>query len=152
MTDPDGALNSLRELLESRFEETGKAVRLLQENANRQPTADELEERLKALSREVDLRFSEMEKRNAAVAESNQKAIDAALQGQKEAAAKSENSMLQALGAQETRLNDTKETLLRMEGGGQGSKQSYGVVVTVIGVVATLVTLGALILTKMGPS
>jgi hypothetical protein len=149
MTDP-GALNSLRELFDARFEETGKAVRLLQEDSNRQPTANVLEERIKAMAREMDLRFSEMEKRNSAVAVSDQKSIDVALQAQKEAAAKSENAVLQAIGALETRLNDTKETLLRMEGGGQGSRQSYTGMMAAASLVIAAIVAATVVLSKIG--
>jgi aminopeptidase N len=150
VTDPDGSQNVRRELFDSRFEETGKAVRLLQENANRQPTPEVLEERLRALGREVALRFSEMEKRNAAVAESDQKAIDAALQGQKEAAAKSENSMLQALGALETRFNDTRDSVGRIENSGQGSKQTIGLMMALATLVIAAVVGATVVLSKFG--
>jgi hypothetical protein len=155
------ATKSLRELIEARLEESGKAVRLLQENANRQPVPEVLDARLIAVSEKMEIRFSEMDKRNDAVAASNQKSIDLALQAQKEAAAKSENAfnkqidalnqqLVQATRALETRLNDTKETVDKIEAGGQGKQQNQTGMIAVAGLVIAATMAAIAVFSNLG--
>ncbi len=152
------SMSGLRELFETRFEANDKAIRLLQEIANSQPTPGVIDERLIALKEIVEVRFHELDVRTNAVAASNKNSIDLALQAAKEAASKSENAFnkqIDALAAQinaavsslETRINDTKEQVITIVAGGQGSKQSFGVMVTIatlgiafIGMVAVVVS------------
>ena len=170
MNNPDGdptprtlaqlqqSMSGLRELFETRFEGYDKAIRLLQEIANSQPTPGVLEVMLVSLKENMETRFRELDVRTDAVAARDKNSIDLALQAAKEAASKSENAFnkqIDALAAQinaavsslETRINDTKEQVITIVAGGQGSKQSFGVMVTIatlgiafIGMVAVVVS------------
>lgn len=174
MTNPEGdptprtlaqlqqSMSGLRELFEARFDGYDKAIRLLQEITNSQPTAGVIDERLSALRELVEVRFRELKERTDALAISNKNSIDLALQAAEKAATKSEgsfNKQIDALAGQisqqgsslETRINDTKERLTIIEAGGQGSKQSYGVVGAIATFSVAAIGLVFLILSKVIP-
>lgn len=151
------AVHSVRELFETRFAGHEEAVRLLQAQANREPTNGVLDERLNALVHVVELRFEEWNIRTNALAVSNQKSIDLALEAAKEAASKSENAFnkqIDALGVQigqavnslQGSINDVKDRLTRLEAGGQGSKQSWNVMAMVIAAVVPIIAVTVLLL------
>lgn len=152
--------SGIRELFEARFDGYDKAIRLLQELANSQPTTGVINERLISLKDIVEIRFHELDVRTNAVAASNKNSIDLALQAAKEAASKSENAfnkqidaisaqLSQAVSSLETRINDTKERLTIIEAGGQGSKQSYGVMMTIAGLGIAFIGMAAVVISKV---
>lgn len=152
--------SGIRELFEARFDGYDKAIRLLQEIANSQPTTGVINERLISLKDIVEIRFHELDVRTNAVAASNKNSIDLALQAAKEAASKSENAfnkqidaisaqLSQAVSSLETRINDTKERLTIIEAGGQGSKQSYGVMMTIAGLGIAFIGMAAVVISKV---
>ncbi len=140
----------LVELMEVRFKGYDEAIQLLDKKTSAEPSTTELNGEIKALRLELSLRFVELEKRLSAVAASDQRGIEVALLAQKEATAKTENFNDRKIGALETRFNDLKETVNKIEFIGQGSKQSYGMMFAVIGAVATVITVGTLIIAKLG--
>lgn len=155
------AISSVRELFETRFEGNEEAVRLLQAQANREPTNGVINERLSSLDRIVQLRFDEWNVRTNELAKSNQKSIDLALEAAKEAAAKSENAfnkqidalgvqIVQAVGSLQGSINDVKDRLTRLEAGGQGSKQSWNVMAMVIAAVVPIIAVTVLLLNNAG--
>lgn len=157
----EGNSDHLREMFETRFRGYDEAIRLLQDIANSQPTAGVIDERLTALKELVEVRFRELKERTDTLAISNKNSIDLALQAAEKAATKSEgafNKQIDALSAQisqatsslETRINDNKERVTIIEAGGQGSKQSYGVMVTVIVVAATVINVSLMVISKLG--
>jgi hypothetical protein len=154
------AVHSVRELFETRFAGYEEAIRLLQAQADREPSTGILNERLGALDKIITLRFDEWNIRTNALAVSNQKSIDLALEAAKEAAAKSEsafNKQIDALAAQigqavnslQGSINDVKDRLTRLEAGGQGSKQSWNVVFAVIGAVVPTIAVIVLLLNNV---
>ncbi|WP_458395328.1 hypothetical protein [Rhizobium ruizarguesonis] len=154
------AIAALREVFEAKFSGYDKAIDLIGESANRQPTPGTVDERLTALKEIVEIRFHELDVRTNALALSNKNSIDLALQAAKEAAAKSENAfnkqidaisaqLSQAVSSLETRINDTKERLTIIEAGGQGSKQSYGVMVTIATLGIAFIGMAAVVISKV---
>jgi hypothetical protein len=155
------ANEALREIFETRFKGYDEAIRLLQDAANNQPTTGVISERLIALDRIVELRFNEWNVRTDALAVSNQKSIDLALQAAKEAAAKSEgavNKQIDSLNARidqsvtalATRLNDIKESVTILGARGEGSKQTNANMTTVISIIIAAVSLGILAVKTLG--
>ncbi|WP_027685045.1 hypothetical protein [Rhizobium leguminosarum] len=154
------AIAALREIFDAKFYGYDKAIDLLQEASNRQPTPGTVDERLTALKEIVEIRFHELDVRTNALALSNKNSIDLALQAAKEAAAKSENAVskqIEAISAQhsqavsslETRINDTKEQVITIVAGGQGSRQSYGVIYAIAGISISFVGVMVLIISKV---
>lgn len=72
-------LKALEEKIETRFEASDKAVELLQEFANRQPTTEAVNENLKALDRLTVSQFTALEKLVETKFDGNKTALDAAL-------------------------------------------------------------------------
>lgn len=151
---------SLRELIEARLDGYDKAIAVFRESANQQPTPGIINERLEALKEIVQVRFHELDVRTNAVAASNKNSIDLALQAAKEAASKSENAFnkqIDALASQvnasvgslETRHNDIKERVTTIEAGGQGSKQSYGVMVTIATLGIAFIGMAAVVISRI---
>lgn len=83
----------IKEIYDARFEETGKAIKLLQAFADKSPTTAVLEQQIIALRelmtetfRGVEKQFTERDKRTEQLSLADKTAIAAALQAQKEAA------------------------------------------------------------------
>jgi hypothetical protein len=157
------SMSGLRELFETKFDGYDKAIRLLQDRADSQPTPGVLEVTLIALKENMEIRFHELDVRTNAVATSNKNSIDLALQAAKEAASKSENAFnkqIDSLAAQfnasvsslETRINDTKEQVITIVAGGQGSKQSYGAIATTVGLIIGAASIVVAIILSQGAS
>jgi hypothetical protein len=140
------AIAALREVFEAKFSGYDKAIDLLGESANRQPTPDQLSERLQAMGQRVgdfeklvEMRFKELDLRTNAVAVSDKKALDAAFQ-----AAKEQFSSL------ELRISDVKDRVVGMEAGALGSRQGYAGIFTAISLAAAVV--GAIVAIVMAVS
>lgn len=130
------------QIIEARLKESDKAIKLLQENYDRQPTTIAIHEQLKALDRFVEMRFSESER-----------SLMLALQSAKEAAAKTEGSLTKQIDAVSNQsflgqkaivdnVDDLRLRMTRVESLAQGSKQSYGNVLAIIMAIVAVVSLG----------
>ncbi len=133
----------LRELMATQFRGYDEAINLLRFTASSQPAPGVLGERLDAVKEITENRFRELDVRTNALAVSNQKSIDLALQAAKEAAAKSESAfnkqmdsigerMAQGAASIEGRFNDLKERVTTIEASGAGSKQSVGMIMVFV--------------------
>lgn len=145
--------DSLRELfeakfdnIETRFSETDKALKLQQENMDRQPTPDVLDERLIALKESVDIRFQGLKELANTLAVSNEKKLELALSSQQEAAKKSETAFNKQLDAVAERVNDIKDRTINMEAGEKGSKQNSSSMIAIAAVVISFVGVLAVII------
>lgn len=142
------ATNSLKELVLAKFAENDKAVKLLQDFTNRQPTPGEIYQELKALKELTATRFDERDRRFEVRHSDDRAMVEQALVSAKEATSKTEANFSEQIrtildqmrvgqSSVEARITDIKERIDRGEGVGSGSKQSYGVIVTVIGLAFT---------------
>jgi hypothetical protein len=125
------AIESLRELFEAKFEnietkfaEADKAVQLLQETVNSQPTPGIIDERLTALKESVDKRFQGVKELRDALAISDKESLNLALQAAEKAATKAEAAFNKQLDAVAERVNDIKDRTINMEASEKGSKES----------------------------
>jgi len=166
MTNPDEDLHlptqqqmeSLRELFETRFAEYDKAIQLLQQKADSQPTPGVLEERLIASYKLNDVRFQELKERTVELATSSNKSLDLALQSAEKAVTKSEaavNKQIDAISTQVAQaVSSLEKRVTTMEAGGQGSKQSYNTVLSVaaLGISAILAVIAVIsIIPRVAP-
>lgn len=126
-------------VIEARLGGYDRAVERLQDIANSQPTPGTVNERLIALKEIVETRFRELDVRTNAVAASDKKAIDLALQAAKEAAAKSEDAFNKQISSLEARITDIKDRVVGMEAGALGSRQGYAGIGTAISLAAAVI-------------
>lgn len=160
-----------RTVLETRLDGMDKAIRLLQDAADKFP--GRIDEKITSLRLIHDERFSsvgqqfeERDTRTEQAAGAVKVAVDAALSAQKEAnaeqnktaaasAAKQEagttkliDQLQQLIAAQtkasDDKFTDVKERLTRIEGGSAGGRAMWGYVAAGLGTILTLVTLGGL--------
>lgn len=158
---------SLNVLITTRLDAMDKAVDILRDLANREPTSSVLQERTIALRAEMDqkfqtdtVKFIELDKRTEALTAAGKIAIDAAFKAQQEAASKQEaqftkqidqskdlvQTSLKALGDQ---ISDIKSRLDRGEGTVRGvekySDKSSEVLRNIIAGMAMLISFAALV-------
>lgn len=174
---------SLKELFGTKFDAMQDAVRLLQSNADKSPTVAVVYEKvlsLEAVNKEkfesITKQFAERDTRTEQTSRDNKVAIDAALQAQKEAVAKSEvgftkqidnittliatqgkgaddkiDSVKSLLAAQaksaEDKIDDIKTRQTASEGGSKGIINAWGIAVGVVTVVIGLIVVVFVILT-----
>lgn len=122
-------------VIAAKFEGYDRAIERVQSIADKQPTPDQLSERLEALGQRLDateklfeMRFKELDLRTNAVAVSDKKALDAAFQ-----AAKEQFSSL------ELRINDVKDRVVELVARGVGSKQTYAAIFAAAAFVASMI-------------
>jgi hypothetical protein len=156
--------------LEASEKEREKAIKLLQDFANSSPKTAEVDLRVTALSELVDekllrvgTQILERDARTEQTSRDNKVAIDAALQAQKEAVGKQNESNALAIAKSEAgftkqidqqqqlitannkatdeRINDMKGRLDRIEGQGKASGDIWGYLVGGLGVLFALVTM-----------
>lgn len=143
-------LAALREILETRLDAMDKAVNLLHEITNRQPTIAEVvaryDEKLDAINVKVADRKDYFDLRDA----DNKRALDSALTASKEAAAKTEASFTKQIDqlnelaavsskAESARIDDIRTRLTAIEGRAQAYSQGFTYIATAIGIVAAIV-------------
>lgn len=151
------AIAGQRELFEAKlenmwtkFEGYDKAILLLQEIANSQPTPGILEERLAAVQKSMDNRFQGLKELRDALAVSDKESLNLALQAAEKAATKSEGAFNKQLDALADRVNDIKDRTINMEAGDKGSKQSYGVILGVASFAVAFTGVIILLVSKLG--
>jgi hypothetical protein len=143
-------LGALRDILEARLEASDKAIVLLQNIANRQPTVGEVVAEMRGRFGAIEVELVEREKRFLRITEDSNRAVDAALITAKEAVNKSEAnvtktidgiSTLIASGAksQDDKVNDLRDRVTAIEGRGQAYSQGFGWIATAVGIVAAVV-------------
>jgi uncharacterized coiled-coil protein SlyX len=138
------------ENIETKFESNDKAILLLQQIANSQPTPGILEERLIALKESMAKQFQGVKELRDALAISDKESINLALQATKEAAAKTEDAFNKQMDALAERVNDTKERLTIIEAGGQGSRQSYAGMMAAASLIIAAIVAATVVLSKLG--
>ncbi len=147
-------LGSLKELMLTRMDAYDRAIDLLQDFANRQPTIAEVVAENNGKFQAVQLQFRERDIRFDRAANDTRVAVDAAFAAAKEAVNKSElnfTKQLDAIGAaiavagraQDDRVNDVRDRLTAIEGRGQAYSQGFGWIATGVGIVAAVI--GAII-------
>lgn len=150
-------ITSLNILITTRLDAMDKAVDILRDLANREPTSSVLQERTIALRAEIDqkfqtdsVKFVELDKRTEALTAAGKIAIDAAFKAQQEAASKQEAQFTKqidqakdlvqtSLGALSAQIVDVKSRLDRGEGSDKGQAQhAAGINSTTVIVIAFL--------------
>jgi hypothetical protein len=115
-------------VIAAKLEGYDKAIERVQAIADKQPTPDQLNERLEALKELVEMRFEQLELRTNAVAFSDKKALDAAFQAAKE-----------QFVSLELRINDIKDRVVELVARGVGSKQTYAAIFAAAAFVASMI-------------
>lgn len=139
-------IGGLRELLSARLDGMDKAIRLLQANADKQPSTAEVNGAVDHLGVLLD------EKEKSILQQFLQRdtAVGAALQAAEKAVAeqntsnalamtKSENAFEKRIEASDKRLDDVRERLTLIEGRTQGIGESWGVVLGALGAIGLLI-------------
>jgi hypothetical protein len=160
----------LQKLVDARFEGNDRAIKLLQDNANRTPTPGEMFVEFKERFRGIEKEFEAVRNLTNKLDEAKSKAIDAALQAAEKAVNQQQqynlvqsaeikasfskqidalnDSISTGVTALDNRLNDIKERLTLIEGRGQGLGNVGTFIVGAFGVIAVLVTIAVLLLEK----
>jgi hypothetical protein len=144
-------ITSLKELVFIKLGEMEKAVKLLQDAANRSPTINEVYLQHEEKFKSVEKQFEERDVRAKQDKEASTKAVDAAFQAQKESAGKSEEQFTKQIEKQgelifsevkglAAQMAEITNRLNRGEGKGEGADKnktdnrlSIGLVLAIIG-------------------
>jgi hypothetical protein len=157
------AIENLRELfeakfdnIETRFSETEKALKLHQENLDRQPTQSVLDERLIALKESVDIRFQGLKELASTLAASNEKKLELALSSQQEAAKENKAAFQQLLRSLDDKVNDVKDRTLVLtntdktaKDSATASKSMMAIIISAVGVIMAI-AVGITIMSRGG--
>jgi hypothetical protein len=128
-------VGALKELVFKSLEEKDKAIALLQDIANRSPTINEVYIRQEEKFQGIQTQFAERDTRAENDKQAQTKAVDAAFQAQKEAAAKSEERTTKEIEKQSellqtevkgllAQINELKDRFNRGEGRGEGADKN----------------------------
>lgn len=129
----------LRLLIETRLNAMDKAIALLQDYANRQPTTSDVGHEVAALRELTDQKFRD-----------TKTALDAAFFSQDRAINKSEETFTKQITALDDKVNDIKDRFTRTEGRSQGGTALWGFIVGGLGLAVAAVTL-VVLLVKIVP-
>jgi hypothetical protein len=109
-------LKALEEKIETRFAASDKAVQLLQEFANRQPTTEAVDTNLKALDRLMEAKNGSLEKLVDTKFDGNKTALDAALLTQGKTLDEIKVSFGKQFDSLAKMIDDLKERINRNDG------------------------------------
>ena len=159
---------ALRELTDTRFSAMDKAILLIQENADRSPTINEVYVKHEQMFDNIKTQFTERDTRTEQTSRDSKVAVDAALQAAKEAVgaqnesnslaiAKSETAttkQIDAMGAlitatakaSDEKIDDLKTRLSSIEGRSTGHGEVWGYIVGGVGVLIAAISVATVVL------
>jgi hypothetical protein len=159
---------AVRELFETRLDGMDKAVALLQATLNKSPSIAEMYAKHEQMFDNIQTQFQERDTRTDQTAKDNKVAVDAALQAAKEAVGEQNKSSQLAIAKSESattkqidaigeliangqkglddKIDDMKTRLTLIEGRTRGIGDSWGFVVGLVGVMAAVGAIIALVL------
>lgn len=134
------AIQDVEDKIDLRFESNNRAVKLLQDFANSQPTTEAVDGKLAALKELTQSQFQALTELINARAEGNKVSLDAALVTRKEASDKIENAFNKQMEALANRIDDLKERIDTEEGRGAGRSDFIGWIVAAVAVAGFILT------------
>ena len=166
-------IQALKELLESRLNSYDKAILLLQDLANRQPSISEVVAKFEEKFRGIETQFKERDIRVEQTAKESKVAVDAAFSAQKEAVSEQNKSGAAAIAKSEAtttkqidaivlliqantkaadeKFDDVKNRLTAIEGRSQAYSQGFGWIATAVGIIAAVIGAAAALFIRGGP-
>jgi len=166
-------IQALKELLESRLNSYDKAILLLQDLANRQPSISEAVAKFEEQFRGIETQFKERDIRVEQTAKESKVAVDAAFSAQKEAVSEQNKSGAAAIAKSEAtttkqidaivlliqantkaadeKFDDVKNRLTAIEGRSQAYSQGFGWIATAVGIIAAVIGAAAALFIRGGP-
>lgn len=144
------------ERLETQLKERDKAVELLQDRIDRQPTTDVLEQQIIALKDSVKVQFEALYKLMEAMAISNKESLSLALSSQQEAAKETKTSFNERFASLDDKVNDVKDRTLVLTNTDKTTKDTsassrsmVAMIISAVGVIMAI-AVGITIMTRGG--
>lgn len=134
-------IKSLEDKIDLRFHASSEAVKLLQDQADREPTTEAVNENLRALKELTGSQFEGLKDLTNAKFEGNKTALDAALKTQKEASDKIETNFAKQFDNLSKNIDDLKDRINRNDGRSKGLGDFIGWIVAAVVIVGGSVAL-----------
>lgn len=134
------------ESLETQLRERDKAIQLLQDRINRQPTPDVLEQQIIALGENFKIQIEALYKYMEAIAASNKESLSLALTSQQDQAKETKDALQKQIESMKVRQDDGREQVARMEYADKGAKQNNASTISIAAVVISFIGVLAVII------